>query len=194
MKRWHRKRGIEDNYGTEAIRTQYEILFEMIFKKAGIPYLINQVFCFNCNKWFGWESRDLPDKCGFCQVNFKTVGKQERGYLCRPDFLVDLNKSREFNVKKLAVIRIDGQVHKFSKAVRIADYHILHSLLKLGVRVFIIKNEELAKNTLPEIQEMVQEIKEMIKDAKLYKKYIKSKRFQEISFCPDLQIRKYNRN
>ena len=41
-----------DYYGSEAVRTKYEYLFEGFLREAGLPYLINQVFCFECDKFF----------------------------------------------------------------------------------------------------------------------------------------------
>ena len=191
-----REKMIEDYYGNSAIRTKFEYLFEGFLKEAGLPYLVNQVFCFSCNKWFTYENREMPEGCYYCRINFKTKSRfdTERGYISRPDFLINKNnKEDEFDLSKISIIRIDGNVHTV-KSTSIRDYFILNDLLDLGVKVFVITNDELLSLTVAQIKSKVEAIKTMINDKDgLYRQYIKSKEFEEKTFCPFIELRRLKR-
>lgn len=178
-----------DYYGNAPVRTKCEFLLEGFLREAKIPYLINQVFCFECDRFYTYESMDMPKRCHYCSVNFiKENIYGERGHLSRPDFLLDYDGK-----KKLGIIRVDGKVHDKIKATRIRDYHILNSFKERGIKIFIVKNEMLLKRTVKEIREFVIDIDEMMKDDSLYSKYEKSKGFKELVYCPDINVRRYNR-
>lgn len=184
-----------DYYGNTAIRTKYEFLFQGFLDEAKIPYLVNQVFCFECNRFFPFENMGIPECCYYCRVSFKQPDKKtgEKGHLSRPDFLLNFNEYPLLSLKKLGVIRIDGAVHDLKKATRITDYHILNAFKELGIKVFIIKNETLLEKSVAEIKELATSIKLMMEDDDLYLKYTKSKEYEENTYCPDIQIRKIRR-
>jgi hypothetical protein len=194
-KYFRNKMNCVDYYGDAAIRTKYEYMAESFLKEAGIPYHINQVFCFTCDKFYSFESREMPSQCALCKISFKGI---EKGCISRPDFILDFSdfdSSVQIRNKRsrIGILRIDGAVHDRIKATRISDYHILQSFKERGIKVFIIKNEELAEKTIKEIREMFSNIKLMMEDDNLYDKYINSKEYKSKTFCPDIQMRRYNR-
>lgn len=184
----------EDYFGSAAIRTKYEYLLESFLREAGLPFFVNQVFCFKCNKFFPYEHRDIPEHCYYCEINFKRSSNGDKGHLSRPDFILNLNEENTpTDYKKIGIIRVDGAVHREKKATRISDYWILQSFKERGIKVFIIENEVLLKKTVAELRDLCNEIKLMMEDEDLYTKYTESKSYQELVFCPDIELRRMRR-
>lgn len=184
----------EDYFGSAAIRTKYEYLLEFFLREAQLPFFVNQVFCFKCNKFFPYEHRDIPEHCFYCEINFKRKSlNTDRGHLSRPDFIINLNEEG-YDYKKIGIIRVDGAVHREKKATRISDYWILQDFKERGIKVFIIENEVLLKKTVAELRDLCQEIKLMMEDEDLYKKYTESKEYLELVFCPDIELKRMRRH
>src|SRR3982751_4863209 len=112
-----------DFYGSGAIRTKYEYLLQGFLEEASVPYLVNQLFCFSCDKFFPYEHNDIPEHCRHCRISFKGNIK-EKGHISRPDFIIMRDKSGPVSLKDVGIIRVDGAVHYAKKSTRISDYHI----------------------------------------------------------------------
>lgn len=183
-----------DYYGNCPIRTKYEYMAQGFLEEVGIPYHINQVFCFSCNKFYPFESFEMPSRCGLCNISFQGIDK---GCISRPDFILDLDCYDEhngiLNFKKIAVLRIDGAVHDRIKSTRISDYHILQSFRDRGIKVFIIRNETFVEKTVKELRDIFTDIKLMMENDALYEKYINTNEYIEMTYCPDIQGKRYNK-
>lgn len=114
----------------EAIRTDYEILFQRGLDSLDVIYVINSIYCFKCRKAFNWSKSEAPERC------FRGGHKwTELGQFARPDFsLLD----EDGDIK--AVVRIDGPVHDKRRQI-MKDRFQAQSFLDCGIKVFIIRNE-----------------------------------------------------
>lgn len=182
-----------DYYGDGPVRTKFEYTAESFLREAGIPFHLNQVFCFTCNDFYPYEARDMPRQCARCAIPF--IGER-KGNMSRPDFILDFNHVLEFpyggglrdnDLTKLGILRIDGEPHVFNKATRIADYWIRQAFNDRGIKVFIIRNETFFEKTVQELRDIFSEIKKMMSNNELYEKYVNSKHYQELTYCPDIQ-------
>lgn len=185
-----------DYYGDGPVRTKFEYMAEGLLKEVGMSYRINQVFCFTCNNFYQYESMNYPERCVICGITFKGDSK---GFCSRPDFILVQDESSSWikpfdDLSKIGILRIDGGVHKGSKATRITDYHILNAYRERKIKVFIIENETFVKKTVKELREFFKEIKLMMENDALYQKYANSKHFEELTFCPDIQGKRYNKS
>lgn len=182
-----------DYYGSAAIRTKYEYLLQGFLEEASVPYLVNQVFCFTCNKFFPYEHHDIPEHCHYCGISFRGDIK---GHISRPDFIIDHNsdfRPVSGDRSRIGIIRVDGAVHQAKKSTRISDYHILQAFRERGIKVFIIPNEMLLKKSVRELRKFVENIELMMRDEDLYEKYTRSKEYEELVFCPDIEKKNYNK-
>ena len=199
------KKVLED---TDSIRTKYELVFESYLKLLGQPYLINQVFCFTCGNFYYYgEQQSCPKKCQVCQINFYRTGRKfddDSGHLSRPDFILDFNndearlqyrKDVQYHrldniklyqseyLKKIGVIRLDGSIHDKHKQM-IKDYWQLQGFKEKGVKVFIVRNEEIddllaIKDNGKSLLVLCKDIGDAIIDESLYNIYIQNKDFIE---------------
>jgi hypothetical protein len=112
------------------IRTGQEYMMERAFDKLHIPYLVNQIFCFACNKYYKWSNRMNPDRCPYGEHPWT-----ELGMFSRPDFLL-------LGDKNLGVVRVDGAIHDNKKHI-VSDRFQVRKFHDAGVRVFIVRNEHL---------------------------------------------------
>jgi hypothetical protein len=186
---------MQDYYGDGAVRTKFEYLLQGFLEEASVPYLVNQIFCFSCDKFFPYENKDIPEHCHYCRVGFKSKAGNggEKGHISRPDFILYTPKDGFYNPKEIGIIRVDGNVHYAKKSTRIADRHILNAFNERKIKVFIIPNAMLLEKSVKELREFVESIKLMMEDDDMYKKYTQSKSYEELTFCADLDIRRYNR-
>lgn len=183
QKYFKNKMNNQDYYGDAPIRTKYEYMAQGFLIEAGIPFHINQVFCFSCNKFYSFESREMPDKCAFCKITFKGIDK---GCISRPDYILDFNDGK-IDLKKIGILRIDGAVHDRIKATRISDYYIWQAFKERGIKVFIIRNETFLELTVKELREIFQGIKVCMLSNDAYDRYARSKEFEELTYCGDIQ-------
>lgn len=186
QKYFKNKTNNQDYYGDAPIRTKYEYMAQGFLIEAGIPFLINQVFCFSCNKFYPFESREMPDKCAFCKISFKGIDK---GCISRPDYILDFNIDNKIDLKKIGILRIDGAVHERIKATRISDYYIWQAFKDRGIKVFILKNETFLELTVKELRDMFAGIKVCMLSNDAYDRYTRSKEFEELTFCGDIHQR-----
>ena len=91
----------------QSIRTRYELLYESYLKLLGQPYIINSVFCFNCNNYFYYgDNLAMPKRCQVCHIDFCKPDKitHEKGHLARPDIILDYNPiEKRLQYKKLNI-------------------------------------------------------------------------------------------
>lgn len=89
-----------------SIRTHHEEVFESYLKMLELPYLINQIFCFNCSNYYNYGDQiSIPKKCQVCRSYFHTTSGSEKvdqkenesdfpmriSCMSRPDFVLDYN-------------------------------------------------------------------------------------------------------
>jgi hypothetical protein len=105
-------------------------MMERAFNKLNIPYLVNHIFCFACNRYYKWGHRMNPDRCPYGEHPWTELGQ-----FARPDFLL-LGKER------LGVVRVDGAIHDNKKHI-ISDAHQVKRFYEARIPVFIVRNEHL---------------------------------------------------
>jgi hypothetical protein len=196
-----------------SIRTTYEKIYESYCKLLGQPYLIDHVYCFNCNNfyWYG-DSLSYPKKCQVCQVDFTGKDKKkinEELHIARPDFIIDFNtnenrikykqdaqyhrlnnikKYQQEYLKKIGIIRIDGGVHN-RYHVQKRDYFQYLDFKERCVKVFIVKNDLIdelldRKDNGKSLLELVKNIGDAVIDEELYKRYTEDRDFKEYTKKP----------
>ena len=116
----------------EAIRTDYEVLFQKGLDQLQVKYQINKIYCFKCQKVFNWTRSAMPEKCGIGRHQWT-----EPGQFARPDFLIYSNDD-----EPVGVVRIDGPVHDRVRQ-KAKDKFQVKSFLDSGIKVFIVRNEHL---------------------------------------------------
>ena len=127
--------GLGGMISEHSIRTHHELVFESYLKLLGMPYLINQIFCFNCSNFYMYGDQvAIPKKCQVCRSFFHhsfansareqplmttaTPGvdnKEEKlpqriSHMSRPDFIIDYNDE-----KKRAQYKHDCIHHKVAE-------------------------------------------------------------------------------
>ena len=135
----------------EAIRTKQEKTLEIAFKRLEIPYLINQIYCFECGNYFEWVLHKLPELC--------PIGRHRMdgayGKIAVPDFILikkrhelgpvpkNSNEIRQTSTyEELGIIRVDGPIHE-KKRIEIRDKFQTQNFLKRGIKVFVVDNSEI---------------------------------------------------
>lgn len=94
-------------------------------------YLIDKIYCFQCQKTFNWRRSEAPERCMRGHHPWT-----EPGQFARPDFL--LYDGSEENI--IACIRVDGPVHD-TKRQRTKDKFQAQSFIDAGILVFVLRNE-----------------------------------------------------
>ena len=103
---------------------------ERAFDKLHIPYLIDQIFCFACGKYYKWSNRMNPEWCPLGQHKWTELGQ-----FARPDFILKGDKD-------LGIVRVDGAIHDNKKHI-ISDAWQVRRFHDAGVKVFIVRNEHI---------------------------------------------------
>lgn len=118
---------------TEAIRTDFEKLFERGLRSLRVKYQTDVIYCFKCRKTFTWARSEAPEQCnrGFHKWT-------EPGQFARPDFLI--YSAGDDDDHPIACVRIDGPVHD-RRAQRVKDRFQAQSFLDAGIKVFLFRNE-----------------------------------------------------
>lgn len=194
-----RSKKIMINSSSDSIRTRYEEIYESYLRLLGQPYLINQIYCFDCGNFYQYQDiLKSPKKCQVCQTIFHKPGSKDGriSYLARPDFILDFNNPearlqykhdcnhhRLNNIKlyqsqymqKVAVIRIDGSIHN-KQSQRIKDWHQYKNFCERGIKVFIVTNDDVDKllqeNNGDGLLKLAHQIGNCVIDEELYTDYI----------------------
>lgn len=192
------------------IRTIYEQKFESYLKLLDIPYYVDYVFCLRCGNMYYYGNNDyIPKTCMVCMEKFYSP-KEKRAYLARPDIILDfndddirlryrqdcqhhrinsINNYKKEYFTKISIVRIDGSVHD-KQTTRIKDYIQYKTFVELGVKVFIVRNEDIDKLLLDrkdngkELLKLCHMIGDATIDEEKYKEYCQDKDFIERTMKP----------
>jgi len=101
------------------------------FKDIGVTPLQFQIYCFTCRQFFTFKDYIPPEQC------WAGAHKWTKGEFCRPDLVLHKGK---FD----AVVRVDGSIHDKKKNIKV-DHIQNKTLLEHGIKVFIIRNEQIVE-------------------------------------------------
>src|SRR6185436_1936331 len=124
----------------DLVRTAAEKTMCKALGDVRIPYQVFRLYCFECKDHFEWKNWQVPDLCH--------IGKHKLWFreFARPDIVITSSDKR-----RTAVIRVDGGIHE-KKRVKNNDYFQTIKFNDCGVRVFIVKNEDIEPRYSPTFQ------------------------------------------
>lgn len=109
-----------------------------------------------------------------------------------PDFIIDTNpnkftkrtkftpEEKEKYLRNITIVKIDGEVHDKRRQMY-TDYYQFEKFRNKGIRVVIIRNENIKRKDKKNHKELFEKIERLSEYEKLdaYNEYLKSKEFEE---------------